>query len=49
MSHSLLEKQQEMLVLVARKKPHVELQSVKYYRIIVKEAIDISKSEHMSL
>jgi hypothetical protein len=49
MSHSLLEEQQEMLVLVARKKLKVELQSVKYYRIIVENATDISKSEHMSL
>ena len=49
MSHSLLEEQQEMLVLAARKKLNVELQSVKYYGIIVDEATDISKSEHMSL
>ena len=49
MSHSLLEEKQEMLVLAARKKLNVELQSVKYYGIIVDEATDISKSEHMSL
>jgi hypothetical protein len=49
MSHSLLEEKQEMLVLAARKKLNVELQSVKYYGIIVDEATDISKSEYMSL
>ena len=49
MSHSLLEEQQEMLALATRKKLNVELQSVKYYGIIVDEATDISKSEHMAL
>ena len=34
MSHSLLKEQQEMLVLAARKKLNVELQSVEYYGIM---------------
>lgn len=49
MSHSLLGEQQEMLVLKARRALNMELQSVKYYIVIVDEATDISKSEHMSL
>ena len=44
MSDTLLEEQQEMLVLAARKKLNVEFQSIKYYGIIVDEATDISKS-----
>ena len=48
-SHSLLGEQQEMLVLEARRALNMELQSVKFYVIIVGEATDISKSEHMSL
>ena len=48
-SHSLLGEQQEMLVLEARRALNMELQSVKFYVIIVDEATDISKSEHMSL
>jgi hypothetical protein len=34
MSHNLLEEQQEILVLAARKKHNVELQSVEYYGIM---------------
>jgi hypothetical protein len=49
MSHSLLKEKREMLVLAARKKLNVELQSFKYYGIIVDGATEISKSEHMSL
>ncbi|CAB4037933.1 Hypothetical predicted protein [Paramuricea clavata] len=49
LSHSLLAEQQEMLVLEARRALNMELQCAKYYVIIVDEATDISKSEHMSL
>ena len=48
-SHSLLQEQQEILVLEDRRALNMELQCVKFYVIIVDEATDISKSEPMSL
>ena len=48
-SHSLLAEQQERPVLEPRGALNMELQSVKFYVIIVNKATDISKSEHLSL
>lgn len=49
MSHDMLEEQEKMIVLPARRELNEELRAAQFFVIIVDEATDISKIEHMSL